>query len=196
MPRTGLKSVNPARGPAQRPASRMRLSRFAINTHMKLCFAGATHADQSRVRERKTKTAFIPYSLFVPSWRIVGFFHSFLTHKSYNELIIIIIVWHSTQIIECHNANSCDYRGSQLAFIPIHTKPRVSLYTYYCTLFRHLEYSSHYVEIPRFFYRMHISVECETMHAWLHSIHWWKSSLDTIFFHEYDILHFIQRGRK
>jgi hypothetical protein len=29
---------------AQRPASRMRISRFTINTHMELCFAGATHA--------------------------------------------------------------------------------------------------------------------------------------------------------
>jgi hypothetical protein len=30
----------------------MRLSRFTINTHMKLFFAGATHAGQSRVREQ------------------------------------------------------------------------------------------------------------------------------------------------
>jgi hypothetical protein len=38
--------------PAQRPASRMLLSRFTINTHMKLFFAGATHAGRSRVREQ------------------------------------------------------------------------------------------------------------------------------------------------
>jgi hypothetical protein len=30
----------------------MRLSRFTINTHMKLLFAGATHAGHSRVREQ------------------------------------------------------------------------------------------------------------------------------------------------
>jgi hypothetical protein len=30
----------------------MRLSRFTIDTHMKLIFAGAAHAGQSRVREQ------------------------------------------------------------------------------------------------------------------------------------------------
>jgi hypothetical protein len=40
------------RGNAQRPASRMRFSRFTKDSHMKLFFAGATHASQSRVREQ------------------------------------------------------------------------------------------------------------------------------------------------
>jgi hypothetical protein len=40
------------RGNAQHPASRMRLSRFTIDTHMQLLFAGATHAGQNRVREQ------------------------------------------------------------------------------------------------------------------------------------------------
>jgi hypothetical protein len=38
--------------PAQRPASSMRLTRFTIDTHMKLCFAGATHTVQPGVREQ------------------------------------------------------------------------------------------------------------------------------------------------
>jgi hypothetical protein len=35
-----------------RTAPRMRLSRFTINRHMNLFFAGATHSGQSRVREQ------------------------------------------------------------------------------------------------------------------------------------------------
>jgi hypothetical protein len=52
----------PQRG-ITRPASRMRLSHFTINTHMKLFFAGATHAGRSRVREQirmTLKTPLIP----------------------------------------------------------------------------------------------------------------------------------------
>jgi hypothetical protein len=38
----------------------MRLSRFTIDTHMKLLFAGATHASQSRVREQIRVTLKMP----------------------------------------------------------------------------------------------------------------------------------------
>jgi hypothetical protein len=43
---------SPQWGPPTAPASRMRFSRFAIDTHMKLFFAGATHAGQIYVREQ------------------------------------------------------------------------------------------------------------------------------------------------
>jgi hypothetical protein len=41
----------------------MRLSRFIIDTHMKLFFVGATHADQSRVREQIHATLKTPLGL-------------------------------------------------------------------------------------------------------------------------------------
>jgi hypothetical protein len=39
-------------GPRMSPVPRIRLSRFTINTLMKLFFAGVTHAGESRVREQ------------------------------------------------------------------------------------------------------------------------------------------------
>jgi hypothetical protein len=42
--------------PTQRLAFRVRLSRFTIDTYMKLFFAVATHAGQIRVREKIRET--------------------------------------------------------------------------------------------------------------------------------------------
>jgi hypothetical protein len=50
------------------PASCMRLSRFTIKTHMKSCFAGATHASQSRMHEQIRMTLKTPLTLIL--WKI------------------------------------------------------------------------------------------------------------------------------
>jgi hypothetical protein len=42
----------PHRDNTHQSASRVRLSRFTIDSHMKLFFAGATHAGQIRVRKQ------------------------------------------------------------------------------------------------------------------------------------------------
>jgi hypothetical protein len=61
-------------GVTPRTAPRIRLSRFTIDTHMKLFFAGATHAGQSHVREE------IRVTLLTPKLQII-----------YNEQIIFNI---------------------------------------------------------------------------------------------------------
>jgi hypothetical protein len=58
----------PHRGNAQRPTSRVRLSRFTIDSQMKFFFAGATHASQIRIREQIRMTLKTPLMLFFISY--------------------------------------------------------------------------------------------------------------------------------
>jgi hypothetical protein len=51
--------------PRTAPEFRMRLSRFTINTHMKLFFAGAMYAGQSRAREQIRVTLKTPLYLIL-----------------------------------------------------------------------------------------------------------------------------------